>query len=33
MVGNSGTPFQKVSIIYCYYYYYDSICLTDFYTN
>ena len=30
--GNSVTPFRKVSAIYCNYYYYDSIHLTDFYT-
>ena len=30
IVGNGGTPFEKVSAIYCYYYYYDSIYLTNF---
>ena len=32
IVGNSGTPLQKVSAIYCNYYYYGLIHLTDFYT-
>ena len=31
IVGNSGKPFQKVSVIYWNYYYHDSIYLTDFY--
>ena len=31
IVSNSGTPFRKVSAIYCNYSYYDSIHLADFY--
>ena len=30
IIGNGGTPFRKVSVIYCNYYYYDSIHLTGF---
>ena len=30
IVGNSGTQFQKVIVIYCNYYYYGLIILTDF---
>ena len=30
--GNSGTPFHKVSAIYCNYYYYGLIHITDLYS-
>ena len=32
IVGNSGTPFRKVSYLYCNYDYYGSIHLTGFYS-
>ena len=32
MIENSGTPFEKVSVIYCNYHYYNSIHLTGLYT-